>query len=117
MVVCANEVAMKPRHVAALSLGLSSCGSRLFAGWGFSDWFGLVLVVLIAILVGISGSNKEFPKPPLAARLAAALSVVGLFIFVLFLGWRFTHWQRILIAYVILSPAIICSYGGMAQTP
>lgn len=98
---------MKPRHAAALSLGLFGCGRGLFAGLSLSDWFGLVLGVFIAVRVGISAQTKEFPKPPLAARLIAALSIAGLFVFAIFLGRRFTHWQRILVAYAILSPAVI----------
>ena len=55
----------------------------------------------------MSGQNKQSMKPPMAAQLVTALSIVGVFVFAFFLGWRFTHWQRILIAYVISSPAVI----------
>ncbi len=52
-------------------------------------------------------NNQWTVKPPMAARLVVALSIVGLFVFVLFLGGRFTRWQRCLIAYVIEIPAVI----------
>jgi hypothetical protein len=46
---------MKLRHAATLVLcvALSSCGSRLSLEWNLSDWFGLGLIVLVVVLIGI----------------------------------------------------------------
>jgi len=56
----------------------------------------------------MSQQNKQWTvKPPMAARLVVALSIVGLFVFAFFLGGRFTPWQRRLIALVIVIPGVI----------
>ncbi len=46
---------MKPRHAAALAIGveLSGCGIRLLRGWSFLDWFALSLIVLVIVILGI----------------------------------------------------------------
>ena len=60
----------------------------------------------------MSRQNKQSIKHPMAARLLAALSLVGLFVFAVFLaaggGGHFTPWQRRLIAVLIDIPALIC---------
>ena len=56
----------------------------------------------------MNGQNKPWTvKPPMAARLVAALSIVGLFVFAFFLGGRFSPWQRRLIALLIEIPGVI----------
>ena len=56
----------------------------------------------------MNGQNKQWTvKPPMAARLVAALSIVGLFVFAFFLGGRFSPWQRRLIALLIEIPGVI----------
>jgi len=55
----------------------------------------------------MSRQNKQSIKAPMAARLVAALSIVGEFVFAFFLGSRFTPWQRRLIALVIVIPGVI----------
>jgi hypothetical protein len=47
--------AMKLRYAAALVLcvELSGCGSRLSLEWSPLDWFGLGLIFLVIVLVGI----------------------------------------------------------------
>jgi hypothetical protein len=59
----------------------------------------------------MSRQNKQSIKHPMAARLLAALSLVGLFVFAVFLaaggGGHFTPWRRRLIALLIEIPGVI----------
>jgi hypothetical protein len=57
---------MKPRHAAALALcvGLSACGRLLSHQWSLLDWFGLCVIFLIILIVGIglAGLAKTIRK-------------------------------------------------------
>jgi hypothetical protein len=41
---------MRPRHAIALTLGMSGCERRFPLEWSFWDWFGLGIVVVVALM-------------------------------------------------------------------